>query len=157
MDKGWSDPAALKNDKALDPLRERDEFQQLAKVVESVAEANKLLASQAKTEEGKLADQQKAVEILGKLVAENPQQIQHQRVHWRRRFTPWVSSDDTETVRGGGKSLQQAIEMRARIHESKPDDAEFTLDWLYQPHALGRLLLATVNRTQMLIRSGSHA
>ena len=139
VDNGWGDPAALKNYKALDPLRERDEFQQLAKVVESVAEANKLLASQAKTEEGKLADQQKAVEILDKLAAEHPQQIQHQRSLATTFHSMGVIQTTLKQFEEAEKSLQQAIEMRAKIHESKPDDAELMLDWLTSLNALGQL------------------
>jgi hypothetical protein len=46
IDKGWANPAALK-DRVFDPFRSHRDFQELVRIVNSVAEANQLLASQA--------------------------------------------------------------------------------------------------------------
>lgn len=139
VDKGWADPAALKNYKAFDPLRDREDFQQLAKGVEKIAEANKLLAAQAKTEQEKLANQQKAVEILGELAAENPQHLQHQRALATTFHAMGVVQTGLKQFDEAEKSLRQAIEMRDRIRAVKPDDPDLTLDWLTSRVALGQL------------------
>ncbi len=139
VDKGWADPAALKNYKVFDPLRENETFKELARIVESTAEANKLLASQAKTDDAKLTDQQKAADILGKLAGEHPQQIQHQRSLAAARHSIGVVQTSLKQFKEAEESLNLAIDVRAKVRDTKVDDPELTLDWLSSRIALGQL------------------
>ncbi|MBL8816508.1 MAG: protein kinase [Planctomyces sp.] len=111
VDKGWADPAALRNYKAFDSLRERDDFQKLANVVDTIAEANKLLAAQTKTDQEKLANQQKAVEILGKAAIGNPQNRQQQRALATTLYAMGIVQIGLKQFDDAERSLQQATDV----------------------------------------------
>jgi serine/threonine protein kinase/Flp pilus assembly protein TadD len=139
VDAGWADPAALKNYKVLDPLRERKEFQQLANVVDGMSEANKLLTSDAKTDQAKLANQKKAVEILGRLSSDAPRAVMHQQTLAGTNHSIGIIQTGLKQFDQAEESLNLAIEMRSRIRETKPDDVKLTLEWLSSRIALGQL------------------
>jgi len=74
---GWSDAVALRDNKLLDILRERDDFQKLERRIEALV-ASKQIA--AETSPISLDDQKKVAEVLRELVDEKPENLRHQEL-----------------------------------------------------------------------------
>jgi serine/threonine protein kinase/tetratricopeptide (TPR) repeat protein/Tfp pilus assembly protein PilF len=136
---GWSDPAALKNYTVLDVLRSRDEFQQLAATVSALSEASKLLAAEAKTDQAKVANQQRAVELLQRIPDGSAQLISHRKTLAATQHSIGVVQTNLRQFDAAEKSLAQAVASRAELRDSNPGDFELTLDWLASQVAQGQL------------------
>jgi serine/threonine protein kinase/tetratricopeptide (TPR) repeat protein len=139
VNQGWADPAALKNYKAFDSLRERAEFQKAVQSVETLAEAQRLFSAKAKSEQEQLDNQRKAAEMLGPLAADSPHQARHQRGLALVLHSMGVVQIGLKQFDEAEKSLAQAVDLRAKRREAKPDDPQWTLDWLISRVAQGQL------------------
>ena len=79
VDAGWSDAAAVRSYQALDPLRDRADFGELAALVEAKAEREALRARQVTPDPTQLASQRRAVAMLSQRAPDQSQHMEHQR------------------------------------------------------------------------------
>ena len=138
VDAGWADPAALKNYKMLDVLRNREPFQRLAAAIAASAEANRLLTAKAGSDQAKLANQQRAVEILQNISGDG-MQLMHRKTLAATQHSMGVVQTDLEQFNAADRSLAEAVAMRAELREANLQDADLTLDWLASRIAQGQL------------------
>lgn len=125
VDAGWSDPAALKNNKVLDSLRKRATFEQLRKSIDDIAEARRLLAAEAMTEQIRLANQQQAAAILKQVPGTGPQLVAHQKTLAETYHSIAVLQTGLKQFADAEKSLLLAIEMRrAQFEALKKQDPQ---------------------------------
>lgn len=139
VEAGWSDAAALKNYKVLDVLRNREDFQRLAMVIGATAEANKLLTAEAKTDQAKLANQQKAAEILRNVPGGSTHLITHRKTLAATQHSIGVAQTNLKQFDAAKQSLDQAVALRAELREAHPKDSDLTLDWIASRIAQGQL------------------
>lgn len=139
VDAGWADPAALKNYKVFDVLRGREEFQQTAALVGAMAEANKLLGAEAKTDQAKLANQQKAAELLQQVPGGAAHLVTHRKTLAATQHSMGVVQMSLKQFDAAAKSLGQAVALRAELREANQHNSDLMLDWLASRVAQGQL------------------
>ena len=142
VDAGWADPAAL-NYTAFKPLQEREDFQELAKVVETAFEARRLLADDASLDAASLAEKQSVVKALEVLTDRQPDVIPPRRALAATHHSIGVIQTELKQFAEAEASFGEALRLRKELLETEPDSPWEEFGVVSARVALGQLYWTT--------------
>jgi eukaryotic-like serine/threonine-protein kinase len=128
FDAGWADPVALRDASVFKALREREDFRQLALLIQAVAHSNSLIAGTTATGEVKVADQEKAIGLLRDIAEKDPQASAHRRTLARTYLSLGLMQTQLQQYDDAERSLQTVLDFSAQLYQQSPDDSELELD-----------------------------
>jgi serine/threonine protein kinase/tetratricopeptide (TPR) repeat protein len=136
VDAGWADAAALKNHRVFDPLRQREDFQKLAGVVDVLAASRQLTAGQSPRNADALASQQIAAEQL-RARAAPPGNAGDRKLLATVLHSIGLIQSELKQFEAAEKSLQESLDIRQTQSEDTSPQAK--LEALATQYSLGKL------------------
>ena len=135
---GFSDVNAMKSHKSLAALRDRDDFQTLFKELQ----AKELAAQEADTDDQKLANRRKSVNLLRELAGNGSAGSRHRKTLAATLHSIGEIQIGLKNYDEARASLQEALQTSKAILDEQPDDPQARLNVLAVEYSQGRLHMA---------------
>ncbi|MCS7469981.1 protein kinase [Stieleria sp. ICT_E10.1] len=135
---GFSDVKAMKSHKSLAALRDRDDFQMLFKELR----AKELAAQEVDTDDQKLANRRKSVNLLRELAGNGSAGSRHRKTLAATLHSVGEIQIGLKNYDEARASLQEALQTSQAILDEQPDDPQASLNVLGVEYSQGRLHMA---------------
>jgi serine/threonine protein kinase/tetratricopeptide (TPR) repeat protein len=139
VDGGYQNASALRTNKDLDPLRDRDDFQAILTTVLNIAEADRLARTNEPDAAKQLTNRKQAADLLKGLAEARPGEVRHRTTLAATLHSIGVLQTGLKQFDEAEKSLDEALKLRLELLKKPADRAQASLDVLSTRAALGQL------------------
>lgn len=138
VENGFSDVKTMKSHKSLAALRDRDDFQMLLKELQ----AKELAAQEVDTDDQKLANRRKSVNLLRELAGNGSAGSRHRKTLAATLHSVGEIQIGLRNYDEARASLKEALQTSQAILDEQPDDPQASLNVLAVEYSQGRLHMA---------------